>query len=92
MATIAPARAFGNSAALLFSENAAPALHVIVLVATLNSVPFDYVTRQKLFGAHLNKYILWQLPVPAPSTFCFFDSQLTELGRFVFRVPSNSVM
>ena len=84
MATIAPARAFGNSAALLFSENTASALHSLFLLATLNSIPFDFLTRQKLFGAHLNKYILWQLPVPVPSTFCSVDSELTELGEFVF--------
>jgi hypothetical protein len=84
MATIAPAIAFGNSAALLFSENVGAAREAIFLVALLNSIPFDFVARQKLFGAHLNKYILWQLPAPLPSAFCGADGQLTTLGAFVF--------
>ena len=92
MATIAPAMAFGNSAALLFIKNARPALEALFLSATLNSVPFDFVARQKLFGAHLNKYILWQLPVPVPSTFHLTDGQLTEIGMFVFSSRARTML
>ena len=32
-----------------------------------NSIPFDYITRQKVSGANLNFFKVRQLPVPSPS-------------------------
>ena len=84
MATIAPSRAFGNSAALIFIDNEKAALHALFLVALMNSVPFDFAARQKLFGAHLNKYILWQLAAPLPSEFFDLTGSLTDLGTFIY--------
>lgn len=40
-----------------------------LLLATLNSLAFDYVARQKVQGQHLNLYIVEQLALPAPATF-----------------------
>jgi hypothetical protein len=84
MATVAPSRAFGNSAALIFIDNDMAALHALFLVALMNSVPFDFAARQKLFGAHLNKYILWQLPAPRPLGFFDATGCLTKLGSFIY--------
>ena len=39
------------------------------LIANLNSIPFDYVVRQKLQGTTLNWYIVEQLPVIAPADY-----------------------
>jgi hypothetical protein len=38
-------------------------------LGTLNSLIFDYVTRQKVQGQHLNWYIVEQLPVVPPEAF-----------------------
>ncbi|MGD0358596.1 MAG: N-6 DNA methylase [Terracidiphilus sp.] len=84
MATVAPPRAFGNSAALIYIDNDMAALHALFLVALMNSVPFDFAARQKLFGAHLNKYILWQLPAPRPLGFFDATGRLTKLGSFIY--------
>jgi hypothetical protein len=40
-----------------------------LLLANLNSMAFDYVTRQKAKWTHLNWFILEQLPVIAPARF-----------------------
>lgn len=67
MATIAPAVAFGNSVGLLhFPRMGNAARRGLSLLALMNAIPFDFIARQKLFGSHLNKYILWQLAVPTP--------------------------
>lgn len=39
------------------------------MLANLNSVPFDFVARQKIQGQHLNWYIVEQLPVLAQADF-----------------------
>jgi len=40
------------------------AIHAAGLVALFNSLPFDYLARQKLQGLHLSDYIIYQLAVP----------------------------
>jgi hypothetical protein len=39
------------------------------LLACLNSIPFDFVARQKLGGASVAGYMLRQLPIPSSKTF-----------------------
>jgi len=39
----------------------------LTLISLLNSFALDYVLRQKLSGANLNYYMIWQLPIPEPS-------------------------
>ena len=46
------------------------------LIANLNSIPFDYVIRQKLQGTTLNWYIIEQLPVIAPAD---YDRQFGDI-------------
>jgi hypothetical protein len=40
-----------------------------LVLANLNSIPFDYIARQKAQSTHLNWYIVEQLPVIAPARF-----------------------
>ena len=54
----------GHSAGVFFS--ATPA-HVATLTAVKNSIVFDFVTRQRVVGLHLDYHVLEQNPVPAPS-------------------------
>jgi hypothetical protein len=83
MAAIVPARPYGNSAALLYSEMQSWAEHATQLLGLMGSVPFDFFARQKMFGAHLNKYILWQLPCPSPDQVRAFQIGPLGLDRFV---------
>ena len=41
---------------------------VASLIATQSSLVFDYVSRQKVGGLHMNGFIWKQLPVPTPTT------------------------
>jgi len=67
IATALPSYAFGNKLPLILTsgirsdyKNWAP-----LLLSNLNSVPFDFVVRQKLHGQTLNLFIVEQLPVVA---------------------------
>lgn len=61
--SVTPRSAAGNVAPLLRLTNAQTAA---VLLAVMSSLPFDWTARQKLSGAHMNLFILDQLPTPAP--------------------------
>ena len=67
IAALFPAVAFGNKVPILMSE--AKDRTEWLLAANLNSVVFDFVTRQKLQGQTLNLYIVEQLPVIAPDAY-----------------------
>jgi hypothetical protein len=72
IATLLPGVGFGNKVPLLIPEKReAPvaASMVCLLAATMNSVAFDFVLRQKLQGQTINLFILEQLPVIAPARF-----------------------
>ncbi len=68
IAAIVPGTAAGNTLPLLLSESVG-AHEIALLLANLNSLPFDYITRQKAQTTHLNWYILEQLPVIAAECF-----------------------
>lgn len=55
-----------NHKLLLLQYSPQVATLVPCLLACLNSIPLDFVTRQKLGGASLSAYLLRQLPVPPP--------------------------
>ncbi len=46
-----------------------PVLAVVMLLGNLNSVVFDFSTRQKIGGTHLKYHVTKQLPVLPPSTY-----------------------
>jgi len=56
---------------------------VASLMATQSSLVFDYVSRQKVGGLHMNGFIWKQLPVPTPATLepytGFFTPRVLEL-------------
>jgi hypothetical protein len=61
IACLLPQVGFGNKLPLLLPTQSER--QEWLLCANLNSIPFDFVTRQKLQGQTLNLYILEQLPV-----------------------------
>jgi hypothetical protein len=68
IAAFVPSTTTGNTLPLLIHETFAVGEMSLVL-ANLNSIPFDYIARQKAQSTHLNWYILEQLPVIAPERF-----------------------
>ncbi len=66
IAALIPGVGAGNSLPLLMGSNGLTASFVAALVANLNSVPLDYVVRQKVQGQNLNWFIVEQLPVVPP--------------------------
>ena len=69
IASVAPKAGYGDSIFLLGPEDDMTASDVGNLVANLNCLCFDYVTRQKLQGTNLSWYIVQQLPVIAPADY-----------------------
>lgn len=73
IAAIVPHRLAGNTLPLLLPDSEASAAAAPrwapLLLANMNSLVFDYVTRQKAKWTHLNWFILEQLPVIAPARF-----------------------
>ena len=68
IAAIVPSTAAGNTLPMLLSKTLGVG-DISVLLANLNALAFDYITRQKAQSTHLNWYILEQLPVIAPARF-----------------------
>jgi uncharacterized protein (DUF433 family) len=64
-ATIIPFCGVGNSS-ILINPVGGNSLDVGMLLSVFNSIPFDYVTRQKASGANLNFFKVRQLPLPSP--------------------------
>ena len=78
--SIVPWGGYGNTLPLLLEGDV---LSSICLVANLNAICADFVTRQKAQGTHLNWYILEQLPVIAPEDYDrrFGDTTARDLVR-----------
>lgn len=67
IAAILPSVGFGNKVPILQPTTAAR--NEWLLCANLNSLPFDFITRQKIQGQTLNLFIVEQLPVIPPSAY-----------------------
>lgn len=67
IAGIIPHKAAGNTAPIV--TVGAPAIDQALLLANLNAIALDYVTRQKAQSTHLNWYIVEQLPVIPPAAY-----------------------
>ena len=80
IASIVPWAGYGNTLPLLLEGDA---LSSICVVANLNAMCADFVTRQKAQGTHLNWYIVEQLPVIAPDDYDrrFGDTTARKLVR-----------
>ncbi|MGK2901241.1 MAG: Eco57I restriction-modification methylase domain-containing protein [Burkholderiaceae bacterium] len=70
IACIVPAAAAGNTLPLLVGDGERlSAVFAALVLANLNALVFDYVTRQKAQSTHVNWYILEQLPFIARARF-----------------------
>ena len=67
IAALLPAVGFGNKVPILKPETSSR--HEYLLAANLNSIVFDFVTRQKVQGQTLNLFIVEQLPVVPPARY-----------------------
>ncbi len=68
IAALIPGSGVGNTLPIVSTDwhaVADPAL----LLANFNTIPFDYVARQKIQGQHLNWFIVEQLPVVPPERY-----------------------
>ena len=83
IATIGPAAGYADSIFLYMAEKDLNAVHACIIVATFNSLVFDFVLRKKLQGTNLSKYIVEQLPMIHPDDFDRTFGNLTarELAR-----------
>jgi hypothetical protein len=67
--SLVPWAAIGNPLPLLLIEPVFPTDHVAALIANVSAFVFDYPTRQKTGGTHLNFFIVKQLPVLPPDVY-----------------------
>jgi hypothetical protein len=79
IAGVIPKSASGDKFLLMFPQVAPK--QSAALLATMTSLTFDFIARQKLGGTSLKLYVMQQLPVLSPSAFT-----AAELGFIVPRV------
>ena len=70
--SIIPKSAIGNTAPIVVQE-LKPEFWYCLLIANFNSIAFDFITRQKIAGPHLNFFILNQIPLIEPE---FYSDKL----------------
>lgn len=80
IAAIIPEVAAGNKLPLLDGMDAQ---ECALLIGNLNSIPCDYFARNKIQSRNLNKYILEQLPIVAPTAYtrAFGPKSAAEIVR-----------
>jgi hypothetical protein len=81
--SLLPRVAVGNNAPVIILEKNQANL-VACLVANFSSLVFDFITRQKVGGNHINFFILKQLPIIPPENYTpkdieFISSRVLEL-------------
>ena len=83
IASLVPKAGFGDSVFLLMPGIGLSAWDASCVVANLNCLPFDFVTRQKMHGTNLSWYLLEQLPVITPEDYDrrFGETTARELVR-----------
>ena len=79
-----PQSAVGNSAPIINYDKARAVASALVL-ANMNSIPFDWTARFSVGGAHMNFFIVKQLPVLPPET--YLDKVHTGLTYAEMVVP-----
>ncbi|MBN1581162.1 MAG: hypothetical protein JXA89_10700, partial [Anaerolineae bacterium] len=67
--SIFPLTGVGNTLPLIIIHHRIKSLRVSAFLANANSFVYDYVARQKAGGAHLNFYVVKQLPVLPPDRY-----------------------
>ncbi len=83
ISSIVPKSGFGDSVFLLIPDSGLSAWDASLVVANLNSLPLDFVTRQKLHGTNLSWYLIEQLPVIVPKDYAsrFGETTARDLVR-----------
>ncbi len=87
IASVVPQSGFGNTLPLLMPDTAdtiAYQENAWLFVACFNSFPFDFVSRQKVQGQHLNWFVVEQLPILKSADYdqrWFGDKTARELVR-----------
>jgi hypothetical protein len=69
---VIPYAAVGNNAPLLFMNVEGMAVRTCLL-ADLSSLVYDYITRQKIAGTHMNFFFVRQLPSLPPTAYGHYD-------------------
>ncbi len=83
--SIIPAIPCGNNLPIALID-AKYTREITFLAASTSSFVFDYVTRQKLGGTHMNSFILHQLPILSPGSYtttCHWDTE-GSIGDWMF--------
>ncbi|GHO84908.1 Eco57I restriction-modification methylase domain-containing protein [Dictyobacter formicarum] len=83
--SIIPAMPCGNSLPIALID-AKYIREITFLAASTSSFVFDYVTRQKIGGTHMNSFILHQLPALPPNSYtavCEWDAE-GSIGDWIF--------
>ena len=70
--SLLPMSAVGNNAPIIFIDKSKAAI-ASCLLANFCSLVFDFVTRHKVGGTHMNFFIVKQLPVLPPDQYCRAD-------------------
>jgi hypothetical protein len=80
-----PSVGIGHSAPLLFATRLSPR-HQCCLLGNLNSLVFDYLTRQRVGGANFSFFILGQVPVLPPRSYLEEDEEYitTRVAELVY--------
>ena len=66
--TVVPPWPCGNKVPLLYEENCVPLSKALSLCGVLNSFVYNYAVRIRLTGINLNKFIVWETPVPCETS------------------------
>ncbi len=79
ISALLPGYGAGNTLPVLYPKDNGK-VNTVLLLANLNSIPLDYVARQKIQGQHLNLFVIEQFPVVPPDTYkkVFFGNQSAE--------------
>ena len=83
IAALIPGVGAGNSLPLLLGTNGSTTGTVAAIVANLNSMPLDFVVRQKVQGQNLNWFIVEQLPVVPPARYAAVRFGPKTAGKIV---------
>ncbi len=69
VASLAPYAAYSNTLPLVVNDGGQGWRRFCCLAANINSYPYDYVVRQKANNAHLNFFIIEQIPTIPPEVY-----------------------
>ena len=69
ISSVIPKSAVGDSFPVILCGSELPVFHLLAFLAIWNSLPLDYIMRQKIGGINLNYMYMKQMPIFHPSKF-----------------------